>query len=88
MTFFLMGCLSASNVVNVLIPYVFLAILLVIDLGLKPNKQAPLITETCGLLGTKIYIVLFSNLLMISDFKKGDSLKPPTMKIKLTLSFF
>ncbi len=55
-TFFSSACLVGSNVVRVLIPYVNFEILEVIDLGLRPKRQAPLITETYGLLGTRILI--------------------------------
>lgn len=59
----------------------------VIERGFKPNIQAPLITETCGRLGTRTCKLTcywaFSNVFFISFFKKGLSLNPPTIKMKL-----
>lgn len=72
MTFFSYGWISESNAVSVLIPYVLLVILDEIDRGLRPYRQAPLTTDTCGRLGTKICTLLLSNLLIISDLRKGD----------------
>lgn len=68
-TFFDYGWIYESNVVNVLIPYVFLAILEVIDLGFKPKRHAPLTTDIWGLLGTKTCILDCSNFFNISAFK-------------------
>ena len=46
-------------------------------------------TETWGLLGTNTLILLASsNYFFISDFKKGDSEKPPTMNIKSIFDAF
>lgn len=60
-TFFDSGCLFGSNVVKVLIPYVFFAIRDVIEWGNNPNKHAPLITLIWGLLGTIIYKKIKNN---------------------------
>jgi hypothetical protein len=82
-TFFSSGCFVGSNVVSVLIPYVSLDILDVIERGFRPNRHAPLMTETYGRRGTSTYIYghKASKVFLISDLRKGDSEKPPTMKI-------
>ena len=77
--------------VSVLIPYVIFDIREVIDLGFKPNIQAPRITETYGLRGTSTLIAYSEALkdFFISALRKGLSLNPPTIKMKLTgLPFF
>ena len=55
-----------------------------IDLGLSPNMQAPRITLTCGLFGTRIVSPSYSNLFLIVALRYGLSEKPPTIKMKFT----
>jgi hypothetical protein len=47
--------------------------------------QAPLITETYGRRGTNTFILCpSSKFFFISDLRKGDSEKPPTINMKFT----